>query len=149
MRNFDYDVADRLSDAFATDDTRTMAIAGGTELLNWFRLGIAAPEKVIDIGRIAGMNTITRSGDLLSIFASTDDCVAVQPSEPLVALAALDAEVEIAGHAGHRTMSVADLLLTQQEAAAAGLDAARAETRLKPGEIIVGYHLRVREGARS
>jgi xanthine dehydrogenase YagS FAD-binding subunit len=65
----------------------------------------------------------------------------VQPSDPLVALAALDAEVEIASRAGHRTLAVADLHLTQQEAASAGLDAALAETRLKPGEVIVGYRV--------
>jgi len=233
MRNFDYHVADRVDEAFSIDGTQTMAIAGGTELLNWFRLGIAAPDKVIDIGRIAGLNTIERSGDWLSIgalatlneigehaivhehaavlaeaclaaaspqirnratiggnvlqktrcayfraegplpwacnkrvpgsgcsareglnerhaiFGWTDACVAVQPSDPLVALAALDAEVEIDGRAGRRRLAVAELHLTQQEAAAAGLDAALAETRLSPGEVIVGYHVPVRKGERS
>ena len=233
MRNFDYHVADRVDEAFSIDGTQTMAIAGGTELLNWFRLGIAAPDKVIDIGRIAGLNTIERSGDWLSIgalatlneigehaivhehaavlaeaclaaaspqirnratiggnvlqktrcayfraegplpwacnkrvpgsgcsareglnerhaiFGWTDACVAVQPSDPLVALAALDAEVEIDGRAGRRRLAVAELHLTQQEAAAAGLDAALAETRLSPGEVIVGYHVPVRKSERS
>jgi xanthine dehydrogenase YagS FAD-binding subunit len=233
MRNFDFHVADRVDEAFAIDGTQTMAIAGGTELLNWFRLGIATPSTVIDIGGIAGLNAIEPSGDLLSIgalatlndvgehaivreratvladaclkaaspqirnratiggnvlqktrcayfraeaplpwgcnkrdpgsgcsareglnerhaiFGWTDACVAVQPSDPLVALAALDAEVEIAGRAGRRTLAVADLHLTQQEAAAAGLDAALAETRLKPGEMIVGYRVPLREGERS
>jgi xanthine dehydrogenase YagS FAD-binding subunit len=233
MRNFDYDVANRVDDAFAIDGGQTMAIAGGTELLNWFRLGIAAPDRVIDIGGIAGFSAIERSGDRLSIgalatlnevgehplvcehaaalaeaclkaaspqirnratiggnvlqktrcayfraeaplpwgcnkrvpgsgcsareglnerhaiFGWTDACVAVQPSDPLVALAALDAEVEIAGRAGRRTLAVADLHLTQQEATAAGFDAALAETRLKPGEMIVGYHLPLRRGVRS
>jgi len=233
MRNFDYHVADRVDEAFSIDGTQTMAIAGGTELLNWFRLGIAAPDKVIDIGRIAGLNAIERSGDWLSIgalatlneigenaivhehaavlaeaclaaaspqirnratiggnvlqktrcayfraegplpwacnkrvpgsgcsardglnerhaiFGWTDACVAVQPSDPLVALAALDAEVEIDGRAGRRRLAVAELHLTQQEAAAAGLDAALAETRLRPGEVIVGYHVPVRKGERS
>lgn len=233
MRNFDYQAADRVEEVFAIDGTQTMVIAGGTELLNWFRLGIAKPDKVIDIGGIAGLNAIERSGDRLSIgalatlnevgenaivrehaallaeaclkaaspqirnratiggnvlqktrcayfraeaplpwgcnkrnpgsgcsarqglnerhaiFGWTDACVAVQPSDPLVALAALDAEVEIAGRAGRRTLAVADLHLTQQEAAAAGLDAALAETRLKPGEVIVGYRVPLREGERS
>jgi len=233
MRNFDYHVADRVDEAFSIDGTQTMAIAGGTELLNWFRLGIAAPDKVIDIGRIAGLNTIERSGDWLSIgalatlneigehaivhehaavlaeaclaaaspqirnratiggnvlqktrcayfraegplpwacnkrvpgsgcsareglnerhaiFGWTDACVAVQPSDPLVALAALDAEVEIDGRAGRRRLAVAELHLTQQEAAAAGLDAALAETKLRPGEVIVGYHVPVRKSERS
>ena len=233
MRNFDYDVASGVDEAYCIDGAQTMAIAGGTELLNWFRLGIAAPEKVIDIGGIAGLGAIERSDDRLSIgalatlnqvgehpvvrehaaalaeaclkaaspqirnratiggnvlqktrcayfraeaplpwgcnkrvpgsgcsareglnerhaiFGWTDACVAVQPSDPLVALAALDAEVEIASRAGRRTLAVADLHLTQQEAAAAGLDAAPAETRLKPGEIIIAYHLPVRHGVRS
>src|SRR5215216_4014831 len=69
MRNFDYDAAQRIDDVFSIDGARTMAIAGGTELLNWFRLGIAAPDKVIDIGGIAGLNAIERSGDRLSIGA--------------------------------------------------------------------------------
>ena len=233
MHNFDYHVADRVDEAFSIDGTQTMAIAGGTELLNWFRLGIAAPDNVIDIGRIAGLNAIERSSDELSIgalatlnevgehpivrehatvlaeaclaaaspqirnratiggnvlqktrcayfraeaplpwgcnkrvpgsgcsareglnerhaiFGWTDACVAVQPSDPLVALAALDAEVEIAGRDGRRTLAVAELHLTQQEASAAGLDAALAETRLRPGEVIVGCSVPVREGERS
>ena len=233
MRNFDYDLAQGIDDAFAIDGARTMAIAGGTELLNWFRLGVAAPDKVIDIGGIAGLNAIERTDDRLTIgalatlnqigehafvrehaavladaclkaaspqirnratiggnvlqktrcayfraeaplpwgcnkrvpgsgcsareglnerhaiFGWTDACVAVQPSDPLVALAALDAEVEIASRAGHRTLAVADLHLTQQEAASAGLDAALAETRLKPGEVIVGYRVPLHAGERS
>ncbi len=233
MRNFDYVVADRVDDAFATDGVGAMVIAGGTELLNWFRLGIAAPDMVMDIGRIAGLNAIEHSGNRLSIgalatlnqigehpavrehatvlaeaclkaasaqirnratiggnvlqktrcayfraeaplpwgcnkraagtgcaardglnerhaiFGWTDECVAAQPSDPLVALAALDAEVEIAGPAGRRSLHIGELHLTQQEAAAAGFDAARAETRLKPGEVIVGYHFKVDHGARS
>src|SRR2546423_277470 len=62
MRNFDYDVANRVDEAFSIDAGQTMAIAGGTELLNWFRLGIAAPDKIIEIGRIAGLEAIERSG---------------------------------------------------------------------------------------
>src|SRR5205814_4968806 len=48
-----------------------------------------------------------------------------------------------------RTLAVADLHLTQQEAAAAGLDAALDETRLKPGEVIVGYRVPLHAGERS
>ncbi len=50
-----------LDQAFASDGAGTMLIAGGTELLNWFRLGIAAPREVIDIGRLGGLNPIERS----------------------------------------------------------------------------------------
>ena len=233
MRNFAYEVADRPDDAFVADGTRTMAITGGTELLNWFRLGIAGPDRVIDIGRIAGLDSIEQSGDSLSIgalatlnqigehpavrkhaavladaclkaasaqirnratiggnllqktrcayfraeaplpwgcnkrvpgsgcaareglnerhaiFGWTEECVAVQPSDPLVALAALDAEIELHGRDGRRVLPVGDLHLTPVEAAAAGFDAARTETRLTPGEVIVGYRLPLRDGARS
>ena len=233
MRNFEYELAQRIDDAFAIDGARTMAIAGGTELLNWFRLGIAAPDKVIDVGGLAGLDAIERSHDHLSIgalatlnqigehafvrehataladaclkaaspqirnratiggnvlqktrcayfraeaplpwgcnkrvpasgcsareglnerhaiFGWTDACVAVHPSDPLVALAALDAQVEIESRAGRRTLAIADLHLTQQEAAAAGLDAALAETRLNPGDVIVGYRVPIHAGQRS
>ena len=36
----------------------TMFLAGGTELLNWMRLNIAAPERVLDISRIAGLDGV-------------------------------------------------------------------------------------------
>jgi xanthine dehydrogenase YagS FAD-binding subunit len=233
MRNFAYDIAARREDAFAADGRTAMPIAGGTELLNWLRLGIAAPDRVIDIGRLSGLDRIDRRGKRLTIgalatlnqigehlavrqhaavlsqaclaaaspqirnratlggnvlqktrceyfraeaplpwgcnkrepgsgcaarhglnarhalFGWTDACVAVQPSDPLVALAALDAEIEIEGRDGRRTLRVADLHLTQAEAAGAGVDPARAETRLSPGDLIVAFHLPLREGTRS
>jgi xanthine dehydrogenase YagS FAD-binding subunit len=233
MQNFAYVVAQRPEDACAADGISTMPIAGGTELLNWFRLGITAPSQVIDISRLEGLRTIEHSGDRLTIgalatlnmigehtlvrdyaavladaclkaasaqirnratiggnvlqktrcayyraeaplpwgcnkrepgtgcaarhglnerhaiFGWTDACVAVQPSDPLVALAALDAEVELLGREGGRTLRVADLHFTQEEAELEGGNAARLETRLQPGEIIVAYHLPIREGQRS
>jgi xanthine dehydrogenase YagS FAD-binding subunit len=215
-----------------------MPIAGGTELLNWFRLGIAAPDRVIDLARLDGLDGIRRDGDRLAIGALatlntigedalvaahaaalgaacleaasaqvrnratlggnvlqktrcayfraeaplpwgcnkrvpgsgcaardglndrhailgwTDDCVAVQPSDPVVALAALDAEVELHGPGGRRTLPVAALHLTPAEASrelglASSPQAAQVETRLSPGEIIVAFHLPVRPGAAS
>ena len=47
----------------------TMPIAGGTELLNWFRLGITAPSQVIDIGRLEDLRAIEHQGDRLTIGA--------------------------------------------------------------------------------
>lgn len=243
MRDFDYSVAREIDDAFAADGTATMPIAGGTELLNWFRLGIASPSRIIDLGRLKGLDQIVRRGDRLSIgalatlnevgehplvtahaavlgdaclkaasaqirnratiggnvlqktrcayfraeaplpwscnkrepgsgcaareglndrhaiFGWTDACVAVQPSDPLAALAALDAEIEVRGREGRRSIRIADFHLSQEEAAAeVGQgrlrltkpgDVARVETRLRPGEVIVAYHLPVREGQRS
>jgi xanthine dehydrogenase YagS FAD-binding subunit len=65
-----------------------------------------------------------------------------------VALAALDADVELIGPKGRRTLPVAEFHLTQEEAAAGGnADAsAQVETRLLPGEVIVAYHVPVRPG---
>ena len=40
----------------ATPDA--MILAGGTELLNWTRIGIAEPTKLVDITRVAGLEGI-------------------------------------------------------------------------------------------
>jgi xanthine dehydrogenase YagS FAD-binding subunit len=242
MQNFSYTVAQRLQDAYIADGSQTVAIAGGTELLNWFRLGIAAPNRVIDIGRVDGLSTIEKKTDRLwigalatlndvgahrlvqqharvlreaclaaasaqirnratlggnvlqktrcayfraeaplpwacnkrspgsgcaalnglnermALFGWTKECVAVQPSDPLVALVALGAEVEIHGPRGERTLPIANLHLTPEDAAAelgAGRlegsvsDIARLENRLMPGEIIAGYSIPIRQGQRS
>jgi xanthine dehydrogenase YagS FAD-binding subunit len=237
--NFDYTVAEKANDVFAADGAHTMLIAGGTELLNWLRLGIASPTTLIDVEHLDGLHTIEQQGSRLfigalvtlnelgehplvrqhagalaeaclkaasaqvrnratiggnvlqktrcayfraegplpwgcnkrapgsgcaardginerhAIFGWTDACVAVQPSDPLVALAALDAIVELRGPTGHRTLPIGELHLTQEEAAAqlgasvATEAAALLETRLKPGELISGYHLPITSGLRS
>jgi len=203
----------------------TAVIAGGTELLNWFRLGIAAPDRVVDIGGLDGLrgiavqhhelrigalatlnevgehplviqtagalasaclqaasaqirNRATIGGNVLqrtrcpyfraeeplpwpcnkrdpgsgctslvgrherqAIFGWTRDCVAVQPSDPAVALAVLDAQADVLGPAGPRAIPMREFHLTQREAAAAGEP--MRETRLEPGELITGYRLPV------
>jgi len=213
------------SAAGALADPRTTVIAGGTELLNWFRLGIAAPDRVVDIGgldelrgiavdggelRIGALGTlneigehplVTRTAGALAsaclqaasaqlrnratiggnvlqrtrcpyfraeepmpwpcskrdpgsgcgslagrherqaIFGWTQDCVAVQPSDPAVALAMLDAQADVLGPAGPRTIPMREFHLTQREAADAGQP--MRETRLEPGELITGYRLPV------
>src|SRR5688572_17500988 len=67
MRPFAYARAGTVSDALAAGDgAETAFLAGGTELLNWLRLGIAAPARVIDISRIGGLDRIepTEGGGL-------------------------------------------------------------------------------------
>jgi xanthine dehydrogenase YagS FAD-binding subunit len=204
----------------------TAVIAGGTELLNWFRLGIAAADRVVDIGGLGELRGITGDGDELrigalatlnevgehplvtraagalasaclqaasaqirnratiggnvlqrtrcpyfraeeplpwpchkrdpgsgcaslagrherqAIFGWTQDCVAVQPSDPAVALAALDAQVEVLGPAGPRTIPMREFHLSQREAA--DLGEPLRETRLGPDELITGYRLPAR-----
>jgi xanthine dehydrogenase YagS FAD-binding subunit len=74
-----------------------------------------------------------------AIFGWTQDCVAVQPSDPAVALAMLDAQADVLGPAGTRTIPMREFHLTQREAADAGQP--MRETRLGPGELITGYRL--------
>ncbi len=219
MNDFAYARAASGAEAVAAlADDHAAVLAGGTELLNWVRLGITAPERVVDIGGLDELRGITRDGDALSIgalttlneigehplvvahagalasaclqaasaqirnratlggnvlqrtrcayfraeepvpwpcnrrapgsgcaarhglherhaiFGWTDECVAVQPSDPAVALAALDAEVDVVGPAGPRTIPSTEFHLTPQEA---GLR----ENRLGPDELIVGYRI--------
>ncbi len=226
MRDFAYaraGTAEAVAGALA--DPRTSVIAGGTELLNWFRLGIAAPDRVVDIGGLDELRGIDRDGDELrigalatlneigehplvtqaagalasaclqaasaqlrnratiggnvlqrtrcpyfraeeplpwpcskrdpgsgctslagrherqAIFGWTQDCVAVQPSDPAVALAMLNARADVLGPAGPRTIPMREFHLTQREAADAGQP--MRETRLEPGELITCYRLPV------
>ena len=226
MRDFAYARAGTAeSAAGALADPHTSVIAGGTELLNWFRLGIAAADRVVDIGGLGELRGIAVDGDELrigalatlneigehplvtrtagalasaclqaasaqirnratiggnvlqrtrcpyfraeeplpwpcnkrdpgsgcaslagrherqAIFGWTRDCVAVQPSDPAVALAMLDAQADVLGPAGPRTIPMREFHLTQREAAEAGQP--MRETRLEPGELITGYRLPV------
>jgi xanthine dehydrogenase YagS FAD-binding subunit len=232
MRDFAYARAGTAEAAAgALTGPRTSVIAGGTELLNWFRLGIAAADRVVDIGGLDELRGITRDGDELrigalatlnevgehplvsqlagalasaclqaasaqirnratiggnvlqrtrcpyfraeeplpwpcnkrdpgsgctslagrherqAIFGWTRDCVAVQPSDPAVALAMLDAQADVLGPAGPRTIPMREFHLTQREAAAAG-DPMR-ETRLGPDELITGYRLPASPGGQA
>lgn len=227
MKDFGYAHATDIGSVVATL-TRggSTVIAGGTELLNWFRLGISDDDNVIDIGGVDELRGITQRGDELrigalatlndltahpavnsgaaalasacrqaasaqirnratiggnvlqrtrcpyfraeaplpwacnkripgsgcsslagrherqAIFGWTDECVAVQPSDPAVALAALDAQVDVTGPAGSRSIAMAEFHLTQREAATLG-DPLR-ENRLEPGELITGYRMTMR-----
>ena len=225
MKNFSYAVAQTIEDAFVANSTTVMPIAGGTELLNWFRLGIVSPDHVVDLGQLNALKKIERRGDHVSIgalatlneigehplivehaaaladaclkaasaqirnratiggnvlqktrcayfraetplpwgcnkrnpgsgcaareglnerhaiFGWTDKCVAVQPSDPLVALTALDAKIEIFGRNGRRIINAGQFHVTPEDVAedvAAGRvrldkaeDTARVETRLR------------------
>ncbi|MDZ7884632.1 MAG: FAD binding domain-containing protein [Mycobacterium sp.] len=227
MKDFGYARATNISSAVATlNHSAATVIAGGTELLNWFRLGISDDDHVVDIGDVDELRGITADRDELfigalatlndvavhpavnsgagalasacrqaasaqlrnratmggnvlqrtrcpyfraedplpwgcnkrtpgtgcsalaghherqAIFGWTENCVAVQPSDPAVALAALGARVDVTGPAGSRSIPMTEFHLSQEEAAAAGNP--QRETRLEPGELITGYRLRLR-----
>jgi xanthine dehydrogenase YagS FAD-binding subunit len=240
MRNFRYVAPERPDDVLqALAEPGAVAIAGGTELLNWMRLGVAEPQVLVDLGRLGPSRRISLEGDSLwigalatlnevgeseaarrraaalsqaclkaasaqvrnratiggnvlqktrcpyfraeaplpwacnkrqigtgcaarhglnethAVLGWTDDCVATQPSDPAVALACLDAEVELLGSNGHRALAMTEFHLTQAEAAAetgalpSAAHAALFENRLQRGELIVGYRIALRPGERQ
>jgi xanthine dehydrogenase YagS FAD-binding subunit len=192
-------------------------LAGGTELLNWMRIGIERPEVVVDITRLEGLSTIKQlpSGGLSigalnklndvaqhptvvqdypvlsqsilkaasaqirnlatiggnplqrvrcpyfradeptpcnkrnpgsgcaalqgfnekhAIFGWTEDCVAVQPSDPAVSLAALDAIYVTHGIAGGRRLPAREFHVLPSENPAA-------HHRLNADELIVAVEI--------
>jgi xanthine dehydrogenase YagS FAD-binding subunit len=87
----------------------------------------------------SGCTSLAGRHERQAIFGWTQDCVAVQPSDPAVALAMLDAQADVLGPAGPRTIPMREFHLTQREAAEAGQP--MRETRLEPGELITGYRV--------
>ena len=78
-----------------------------------------------------------------AILGWTPECVATQPSDPAVALAALDAQVDVLGPAGPRAIPMRGFHLSLAEAG--GGEPARDPAG--PGELIVGYRIPVVDGA--
>jgi xanthine dehydrogenase YagS FAD-binding subunit len=218
MRPFAYARATTVDEALAVSaEAGTVVLAGGTELLNWMRLGVAAPERVLDISRVSGLDQIeslpggglrigaaarlndvaadprvrgdwpllrqaihkaasaqlrnlaTIGGNLLqktrcayfraeepvpcnrrepgsgcaalrgrndrhALFGWTEDCVAVHPADPAVALTALDAEVVTRGPNGGRRIGVRELHVLPD-------DRTDVDTVLEPGELIAALEL--------
>jgi len=64
MLAFSYARATSVTDALCAGVAeRTAFLAGGTELLNWLRLGVSTPERVLDIGRLEGLDAIETSAN--------------------------------------------------------------------------------------
>lgn len=61
-------------------------------------------------------------------------CYAVHPSDPAAALLALDADVQLAGPAGTRTVSLTDVFALPE-------DDRRTETTIRPDELIQAIHI--------
>jgi xanthine dehydrogenase YagS FAD-binding subunit len=239
MHNFAYARAASIDAVTAATVDGAAIIAGGTEFLNWLRLGIAAADKVVDIGRLNELRNIaaerddirigalatlndvgesrvvresapvlaeaclkaasaqlrnraTLGGNILqktrcpyfraeapgvnsmpwpcnkrvsgsgcaakesrypklALFGWNDACVATQPSDPAVALAALDATVEVVGPNGHRSIPMTEFHLSQQDAARENpsrSDSAAIENRLGSTELIVGFRVPIDAASR-
>ncbi|MBV8987065.1 MAG: xanthine dehydrogenase family protein subunit M [Solirubrobacterales bacterium] len=86
--------------------------------------------------RAPGSGCPAREGEHrnLAILGWSDHCVATHPSDMAVALAALDARVELAASGGHRVISVHDLHRLPGEQP-------DRDTILEPGELIVSVEL--------
>jgi xanthine dehydrogenase YagS FAD-binding subunit len=234
MQNFAYARARDAATAVSAGSQDATFLAGGTELVNWMRLGIAAPERVIDITRVEELRFIRTNGGRISIgalstlneigehpavvrdcpvlsqaclkaasaqirnlatiggnvlqktrcayfraegelpwpcnkrqpgsgcaarngenrshaiFGWSDACVATQPSDPAVALAAVDAEIHVRGPSGARAIPASEFHRLP------GDDPAR-DNVLAPGELIThidvphaaearrSFYLKVRE----
>jgi xanthine dehydrogenase YagS FAD-binding subunit len=97
MGPFVYERAADLAGALATlaREPEAMAIAGGTELVNWLKEGIATPRTIVDLNRVAGLSEIVSQDGTLRIgaLARMSDVAAhraVQSEYPAIA-EALDA----------------------------------------------------------
>ena len=190
-------------------------LAGGTELLNWMRIGVSEPRALVDIGRLP-LGEIRLDGDVVhvgalaklndvaahelvrdrfpvlrqaihksasaqlrnlatiggnplqstrcpyfrsesptpcnkrrpgsgcaarhgiaenhAIFGWTDDCVAVQPSDPATALVVLDSTVVTTDQNGGRRLAIRDLHALPDEDPTV-------HHVLRPGEVIVGIEI--------
>lgn len=49
------------------DDPGAMLIAGGTEVVNWLKDGIARPTRLLDVTGLPGLDTIEAGGDVLTV----------------------------------------------------------------------------------
>lgn len=137
----------------ASAQLRNMATIGGNLMqktrCNYFR-DTASPCNKREQG--TGCPAIKGFNRGHAILGTSDACISVHPSDLCVALAALDATINIAGSQGKRSIKINDFYLLPG-------NAPHKETQLKPGEIIESisleknnfqknsYYLKVRDRA--
>jgi xanthine dehydrogenase YagS FAD-binding subunit len=126
-------IADSLKLA-ASAQLRNMATLGGNVLqrtrCTYFRdVSYANCNKRAAGSGCAAMEGFNRSH---AVLGTSDQCIATYPGDFAQALIALDAEVEVNGRSGARTMSFADL--HKAPGNTPGI-----ETTLAPGELITGF----------
>jgi xanthine dehydrogenase YagS FAD-binding subunit len=109
----------------------------GANLLQKTRCAYFRSEEAVPCNRrVPGSGCSAREGhdDRHALFGWTDDCIATQPSDPAVALAALDAVVVTRAAMGGRRIPVTDFHLLP----AVAVDR---DTVLEPGELIEAIEL--------
>ena len=122
--------------ASASGQVRNMATLGGN-LLQRTRCPYFRGRQFDCNKRAPGSGCGARSGEnrQAALFGTSAACVATHASDLAVALAALDAEVDILGPAGIRRMALTDLYCLPDHTPAR-------ETKLDPGELITSVSVR-------
>jgi carbon-monoxide dehydrogenase medium subunit len=99
MQAFAYQTATSVAAASAAMNDDAKLIAGGQSLLPSMRLGLAAPESLIDLAGIAELKTITVSGGSVKIGAMATHATVAADTAVQKAIPAL---AELAGNIGDR-----------------------------------------------
>ena len=145
-------------------------VAGGTNLVDLMKTGVEAPDHLVDISRLdlakieempgrkgkripgSGCGAIDGFNRVCGVLGTSESCIATHPSDMCVALAALDAFVQVQTRGRERTIPFADFHRLPGEHP-------EHETNLEPGELIVAvdlpsaihasksYYLKVRDRA--
>lgn len=129
--------------ASASGQVRNMATVGGA-LLQRTRCGYFRGDVPPCNKRSPGSGCGARDGENRghAIFGASDACVAIHPSDLAVALAALDAEVELVRHDGSRRLPAADLHRLPG-------DTPHIDTAMEGGELISAVDIPDLRGARA
>jgi carbon-monoxide dehydrogenase medium subunit len=100
MQAFAYSNPTALADAAqAAAGANAKILAGGQSLLPAMKLGLAAPESLVDLGQIAELKGISVSGNLVKIGAMTTHAAVAASADVQRAIPAL---ADLAGHIGDR-----------------------------------------------
>jgi CO/xanthine dehydrogenase FAD-binding subunit len=104
-------------------------LAGGTNLVDLMKLGVARPGLLVDVTALGGCPARTGEQHNLAIIGASEQCIATHPSDMAVALSALDAVIHVQEPAGRREIPLADFYLLPG-------DRPDRETVLSPGALI-------------
>jgi xanthine dehydrogenase YagS FAD-binding subunit len=130
-----YPMLSRAILAGASAQLRNMATNGGNLLQRtrcYYFYDTATPCNKRDPG--AGCSAINGFNRIHAILGTSDQCIAVHPSDMCVALAALEAVVRVTGNDGERTIPLADFHRLPG-------DTPHVDTTLRPDEIITSIDL--------
>jgi xanthine dehydrogenase YagS FAD-binding subunit len=130
-----YPILSRAILAGASAQLRNMATNGGNLLQRtrcYYFYDTSTPCNKRDPG--VGCSAINGFNRIHAIFGTSDQCIAVHPSDMCVALVALDAVVRVTGKDGDRAIPFADFHRLPG-------DTPQVDTNLRPGEIITSIDL--------